>query len=85
MRVGEIWSFDGDDMRIQQLVEDGTYGAATMSRFLPIQDVEIRHWIVEEDWGDQTNWCRRLRAWLRRVMARRKPPGPPDRRGRRPD
>ncbi|MHB1560537.1 MAG: hypothetical protein ACYC61_24050 [Isosphaeraceae bacterium] len=83
LKVGEIWSFDGGDVRIQQLVDDGTYRAAPMSRFLPISDAEIRRWVAEEDWGSPTDWCRRLRAWLRRVVSRRKPPGPTNRRGRR--
>lgn len=84
-KVGEIWSFDGDRVKVSQFAEDGTYAAATTSRFLPIKDVEIQRWIVEEDWGDQPDWCRRLRAWLRRVVSRRKPPGSSNRRGGRPD
>lgn len=73
LKVAEIWRFDGEEVTIEQLQEDGTYAVADMSRFLPIKAVEIRRWIGEEDSSDQTAWCLRLRAWLRRVASRRKP------------
>ena len=73
LKVAEIWRFDGEDVTIEQLREDGTYAVAEMSRFLPVKAVEIRRWIVEEDSSDQTAWCLRLRAWLRRISSRRKP------------
>jgi hypothetical protein len=57
---------------IEQLADDGTYVEAEMSRFLPVKDVEIRRWIIEEDATDQTTWCRRLRTWARRLAKRRK-------------
>ena len=73
LQVAEIWRFDGDEVTIEQLGEDGTYVRAEMSRFLPVKAVEIRRWIVEEDSNDQTAWCLRLRAWLRRIARTRKP------------
>jgi hypothetical protein len=73
LKVAEIWRFDGQDVTIEQLREDGTYVKAELSRFLPVKAVEIRRWIVEEDWSDQTAWCLRLRAWLRRISRTRKP------------
>jgi Uma2 family endonuclease len=80
LQVAEIWYFDGEDVRIEQLREDGTYAAAEMSRFLPIKAVEIRRWLAQEDSSDQTAWCLRLRTWLRRISRTRKPPKPPARR-----
>ena len=73
LKVDEIWRFDGEDVTIEQLGEDGTYVRAEMSRFLPVKAIEIRRWILEEDWTEQTAWCLRLRAWLRRISNRRKP------------
>ncbi len=58
LQVAEIWRFDGEDVTIEQLREDGTYAVAEMSRFLPVKAVEIRRWIVEEDSSDQPAWSR---------------------------
>jgi Uma2 family endonuclease len=74
LQVPEICYFDGEDVRIEQLQEDGRYAVATQSRFLPIKAAEIRRWILEEDSTDQLAWTRRLRAWLRRISRTRKPP-----------
>jgi Uma2 family endonuclease len=74
LQVAEIWYFDGAEVTIEQLQEDGRYTAATQSRFLPIKSVEIRRWILEEDSTDQLAWTRRLRSWLRRIARTRKPP-----------
>jgi hypothetical protein len=74
LQVAEIWYFDGNELAIEQLQEDGTYAVAEMSRFLPIRPAEIRRWLVEEDSSNQTAWCLRLRAWLRRISQRRNPP-----------
>ncbi len=73
LQVAEIWYFDGEEVTIEQLQEDGTYTIATQSRFLPIKAVEIRRWILEEDSTDQLAWTRRLRAWLRRISRTRRP------------
>ena len=73
LQVAEIWYFDGEELTIEQLGEDGTYAVASQSRFLPIKSVEIRRWLVEEDSTDQIAWTRRLRAWLRRISRTRKP------------
>jgi Uma2 family endonuclease len=73
LQVAEIWRFNGDEVTIEQLGEDGTYHVADMSRFLPVKAVEIRRWILEEDSNDQTAWYGRLRTWLRRLSRTRKP------------
>ena len=51
-----------------------------MSRFLPVKDIEIRRWILEEDTSDQSAWCRRLRTWARRLARRNPRPRRPRRR-----
>lgn len=81
LRIGEVWYFDGEHVRIEQLGDDGAYTVASRSRFLPIKDVEIRRWLVEEDSSDHNAWGQRLRAWLRRIARSRKPA--PRRPGRR--
>jgi Uma2 family endonuclease len=81
LQVAEVWRFDGEEVTIEPLREDGTYITAEMSRFLPVRADEIRRWILDEDSSDQSAWCRRLRTWARR-LARRLPPRP--RRPRRP-
>ena len=73
LKVAEIWRFDGEDVTIEQLREDGTYAVAEMSRFLPVKAVEIRRWILEEDSERSNGLVPRLRAWLRRISSRRKP------------
>lgn len=72
LKVGEIWYFDGEDVTIEQLGDDGQYVDAAMSRFLPVKAVEIRRWLVEEDCTDQLAWSLRLRAWVNRIARTRK-------------
>jgi hypothetical protein len=74
LRVAEIWYFDGEEVTIEQLGEDGNYAIASQSQFLPVKPREIRRWLVEEDSLDRTAWGLRLQAWLRRICRTRKPP-----------
>ena len=83
LQIAEIWRFDGNEVTIEQLAEDGSYVGAEMSRFLPIKAIEIRRWILEEDWSEQTAWCLRLRAWLRQIARTRQPQAGRARRERR--
>ena len=70
LRVAEIWYFDGSEVTIEQLGEDGNYSIANKSQFLPVTPAEIRRWLVEEDSSELTAWCLRLRAWLARISKR---------------
>ncbi|MGP0062990.1 MAG: Uma2 family endonuclease [Isosphaeraceae bacterium] len=70
LQVPEAWRFDGAEVTVEQLQADGTYLKVKMSQFLPVKDVEIQRWIVEEDARDLTAWCRRLRTWARRLTRR---------------
>jgi Uma2 family endonuclease len=72
LQVPEVWRFDGEQVTIEQLQDDGSYLEVEMSRFLPVKAKEIRRWILDEDATDQSAWCRRLRTWARR-LARRNP------------
>jgi Uma2 family endonuclease len=81
LQVAELWYFDGKEVTIEQLGEDGNYSVADQSRFLPVKPAEIRRWLVEEDALDRTAWLLRLRAWLRRIArTRRRPTTRPRRR-----
>jgi Uma2 family endonuclease len=79
LRVPELWRFDGDEVTIEQLQDDGSYLKVKMSRFLPVKDIEIRRWIVDEDSSDQSALCRRLRTWARRLAKRNPRPRRPRR------
>jgi Uma2 family endonuclease len=74
LQVAEIWYFDGEELTIEQLGEDGNYSVAEQSLFLPVKPAESRRWLVEEDSLDRTAWGLRLQAWLRRISRTRKPP-----------
>ncbi len=63
--VAEVWRFDGETLRIDRLRPDGAYEEHARSRFLPIASGEVRHWVLEADSADHSDWARRLRAWLR--------------------
>lgn len=76
LQVAELWYFDGEEVTIEQLGEDGNYRPAEQSRFLPIKPAEIRRWLLEEEALDRTAWLLRLRAWLRRIARTRKRPTP---------
>ena len=42
LRVAEIWQFDGENVIIEHLQEDGTYALSESSRFLPIRAEDAR-------------------------------------------
>jgi Uma2 family endonuclease len=65
LRVAEIWQFDGENVIIEHLQEDGTYALSESSRFLPIRAEYVRRWLVDEDSSDELVWERRLEEWAR--------------------
>jgi Uma2 family endonuclease len=73
LRVAEVWRFDGEEVTIEQLQEGGTYTAVDSSRWLPVRSSEIRRWLLEENWSDQSLWIRRQRTWARRLASRQNP------------
>ncbi len=72
MQVPEVWRFDGDELVIDQLGDDGRYHSAPTSRFLPVTTEQVRRWVVDEDSSDESEWARRLRAWARAEVAPRR-------------
>ena len=71
LRVPEVWRFDGETVLIEQLQPDGSYVEVETSRFVPIRADEIVSWVNAEDAGNRNAWERRLRAWIRDVLAPR--------------
>jgi Uma2 family endonuclease len=70
LRVTEVWRRDVDEIIIERLMSDGTYAAVDSSGFLPINAVEIRRWIVEEDTTDESAWARPLRDEMKKKVRR---------------
>ncbi len=70
LRVPEVWRLDGDRLFIERLTPEGTYVIVESSGFLPINAVEIRRWIVEEDTTDESAWARRLRDEMKKKARR---------------
>ena len=62
--VTEVWRFDGEQVVIERLGQDGQYVAVTASGFLPIRAEEVWHWLVDEKSDDDTSFMRRFRAYL---------------------
>ena len=73
LRVPEVWRFDGSRqvILIECLGDDGKYRVVDRSSFLPVAAAEIRRWVVEEDSHDESDWARRLRAWVSAEVAPR--------------
>ncbi len=63
--MAEVWRFVNGKVRIEQLGKDGTYKRSRTSRFLPVRDVDIQRWLVDEDRRDELAWEERLTAWRR--------------------
>jgi Uma2 family endonuclease len=67
--VPEIWRFDGETLRIEQLQADRTYAEVDASPSLPFfPPAEIVRWLgLAENLG-QTAWLRRFVEWVRETM-----------------
>jgi Uma2 family endonuclease len=65
--VPEVWRFDGERLVIHRLQPDGTYATINESLEVPaITPDEVVRWVREnESIGDDTEWDRRLREWVR--------------------
>jgi Uma2 family endonuclease len=70
LRVSEVWRLEGDPVIIERLTPQGTYVVVDASGFLPLRAEEVRHWVIEEDWGDYLGWLRRLQAEMKRKAQR---------------
>jgi hypothetical protein len=66
-KVVKIWRLDGASVVFEQLQDDGSYLPAEKSRFLPLRPADGLRWLVDEDYGDELAWERRLDAWAKRL------------------
>jgi len=66
LQVAELWTFDGTNLTISVLNENGQYRPVQKSGFLPIRASEVRRWIIEEDQSDYEAWTQRIRAWAKK-------------------
>ncbi|MGZ3379404.1 MAG: hypothetical protein ACXVBB_03995, partial [Isosphaeraceae bacterium] len=60
--------FDGTDLTISRLDENGQYRAVEKSGFLPVRASEVPRWIIEEDQSDYEAWTQRIRAWAKKTL-----------------
>lgn len=70
--VPEVWRFDGETLRVEEL-HDGAYIEADHSSAFPfLHPHEIAHWITAaESAVDHSPWGRQLRRWVRDELAPR--------------
>jgi Uma2 family endonuclease len=72
LRVPEIWRFDGRKLSILERQDDGTYlSINTSAAFSWISIEEMTNFLVDEDTRDETQWARKLRAWIQAVVVPR--------------
>ena len=64
MKVAELWRFDGEKVVIERLGRDGRYRPVLASRLLKVKAAELTHWLSVEDTRNETQWAKRLAAWL---------------------
>jgi Uma2 family endonuclease len=68
--VPEVWRFDGEALRVEQLQADGTYQEVVVSPsfpFLPLN--EVVRWLRLAETMGQTPWLRQFREWVREELA----------------
>ncbi len=62
LKVPEVWAFDGETVRIAQLIR-GEYIESASSRWLPITASDATRWLVAENTTDPDTWENRVREW----------------------
>jgi Uma2 family endonuclease len=69
LRVPEVWRFDGERLRVEQLQPDGTYAEASASAFLPFLPLdEVVRWIHLAEGQGQTPWLLAFREWVQNEL-----------------
>ena len=63
--IPEVWTYDGDKLRIFRLRDDATYEEIPASRFLPVTAEEVSEWIGHGEGISITDWINALQVWLR--------------------
>jgi Uma2 family endonuclease len=70
--VPEVWRFDGEALRVEQLQADGTYREVAASPGLPfLPTEEVVRWLRLAETMGQTPWLRQFREWVRAELAPR--------------
>jgi len=73
LKVTELWTFDGTNLTIHRLGEDGRYRVVESSGFLPIDPAQVLRWLLHEDRAaDHGGWTRRIRTWARRTLKKKR-------------
>jgi Uma2 family endonuclease len=69
--VPEVWRFDGETLRVEQLQADGTYAEVEASPSLPfLPPAEVVRWLgLADTFPGQTAWLRQFREWVRATLA----------------
>ncbi len=68
LQVTELWIFDGTQLTIYRLGDDGRYRAVERSGFLPLRADQVPRWLLQEDRTDYDRWTQRIRAWAKRTL-----------------
>jgi hypothetical protein len=63
MGVAEVWAFDGQDLTIRRLDENGRYQKVERSGFLRVRADQVPRWLTNEDLSDYGAWTQRIRQW----------------------
>jgi Uma2 family endonuclease len=71
LKVSEIWRFKKSVVVIEQLQPDGTYLAATSSRFLLVRADEVTQWFADRKSSTPGDWILRLREWIQAELKAR--------------
>jgi Uma2 family endonuclease len=68
--VPEVWRFDGQTLRVEQLQADGTYAEVEASPSLPfLPPAEVVRWLgLADTFPGQTAWLRQFREWVRATL-----------------
>ncbi len=71
LRVPELWTFDGDTLRVRRLRADGAYELGNESGIFPGLPLDaIADFVHQGVSGDESGVIRGFRAWIRQWLAR---------------
>jgi Uma2 family endonuclease len=70
----EVWRFDGETFRVEQLQENGDYATVSTSPNFPLLPLdEVAHWLrLSNSVRNVNEWGRRFGAWVRETLAPRR-------------
>jgi Uma2 family endonuclease len=69
LRVPEVWRFDGETLRVEQLQADVTYREVVVSPSFPfLPRDEVVRWLRLAETMGQTPWLRQFREWVRDTL-----------------